>query len=556
MTSEEKLINSYEKARDELHKKMETASSGNMRRYYRNLIKELDKTINTLKKASADYAEKAVRSVYMQNAAAIVEQMAQQKQILRPPEAYRQLHSDAIYDLRREMQVQLEQGLEKAKQQTAQLLKDAAELAEKTARRSIGLETAQYKVDTVGTVSDMQQEVKRLLEETGILKVEFGSGKHKREMSVTNYAHLVARSVSIEVGNTARINQLTANGYDLVEIPTHYPTCEVCAILQDRVYSISGKDKRFPPLSKAIGEYKNIHPHCRHVIVGWVEEMHTAEEIEEAIKRSNREWTDPRSGEEKTFYNELQRKNRQARDLQAQYERYKKRLGNDAPKSIAAFKRIKNTNGEKWASLQAQYRSKSVDNSDKGRYNKYIELPSGINDIGGMADEIRDEIAKAIDKFNTEYDLGISSSDIKCVSFGKGNEKNPFRFYPHKFGYQYYPSLEINKDYYFEGSLDEFTKRIMRNYSKGTLSAKSVEDLIAHEIAHILTFKDCVSWEEFERTELTVHGKFVEGVSGYSDATRDGAETIAEGFVKIRNNEDVSEKVRELIEKYVERWRK
>ena len=96
----------------------------------------------------------------------------------------------------------------------------------------------------------------------------------------------------------------------------------------------------------------------------------------------------------------------------------------------------------------------------------------------------------------------------------------------------------------------------MRNYSKGTLSAKSVEDLIAHEIAHILTFKDCVSWEEFERTELTVHGKFVEGVSGYSDATRDGAETIAEGFVKIRNNEDVSEKVRELIEKYVERWRK
>ena len=357
MTAEEKLLKSYEKARAELQKKLDAAVSGNMRNYYRQLIKDLDKTIKALKNASADYAKAAVQIDYMQNAAEIFEQMTQQRQIMLPPEAFRQLHSDAIYDLRREMQTQLEQGLEKARQQTAQLIEDAAALARKTALRNLSLDAAQYKVDTVGTISDMQQEVKRLMEKAGILKVEVGSGKHKREMSITNYAHLVARSVSIEVGNTARINQLTANGYDLVEIPTHYPTCEICAILQDRVYSISGNDKRFPPLSKAIGEYKNIHPHCRHVIVGWVESMHTPEELEEAIKRSNREWTDPRTGEEKKFYNELQRKNRQARDLRSQYERYKERLGDDAPKSIAAFKRIKKAGGKRWDELQEKYRN-------------------------------------------------------------------------------------------------------------------------------------------------------------------------------------------------------
>ena len=556
MTAEEKLLKSYEKARAELQKKLETASSGNMRNYYRQLLKDLDKTIQKLKKASADYAKATVQSDYMQNAAGIFQQMTQQRQPMLPPEAFRQLHSDAIYDLRREMQTQLEQGLEKARQQTAQLIEDAATLARKTALRNISLDAAQHKVNTVGTISDMQQEVKRLMEKAGILKVEVGNGKHKREMSVTNYAHLVARSVSIEVGNTARINQLTANGYDLVEIPTHYPTCEICAILQDRVYSISGNDKRFPPLSKAIGVYKNIHPHCRHVIVGWVESMHTPEEVEEAIKRSNRAWTDPRTGEEKAFYNELQRKNRQARDLRSQYERYKERLGDDAPKSIVAFKRIKKAGGEKWENLQAQYRQASIDNSSNSKYNKYIELPSGVKEIGGMTNEIMDEISKALDKFNAEYELGISSSDIRCVSFGEGNENMPFRFSPQYRSYKYFPSLEINKDYYFEGSLDDFTKRIMDSYGRDILSSKSVEDLIAHEVAHILTFKDCITWEDFESAELIIRTKFVAGVSGYSNKSHDGAETIAEGFVRIRNNEAISEEVRKLIEQYVERWRK
>ena len=115
MTAEEKLLKSYEKARAELQKKLENASSGNMRNYYRQLLKDLDKTIQKLKKASTDYAKAAVQSEYMQNAAEIFQQITQQRQPMLPPEAFRQLHSDAIYDLRHEMQVQLEQGLEKAR---------------------------------------------------------------------------------------------------------------------------------------------------------------------------------------------------------------------------------------------------------------------------------------------------------------------------------------------------------------------------------------------------------------------------------------------------------
>lgn len=148
-----------------------------------------------------------------------------------------------------------------------------------------------------------------------------------------------------------------------MEIPSHYPTCEICSILQDRVYSISGNDKRFPPLSRAFSSgYKIIHPNCRHVVVAWIESMHTAQEIEDAIKRSTRSWVDARTGEEVKFYNDLQTKARRARDLRAQYERYKDRLGADAPKSLMAFKKLKNGGGDKWEELQSKYRHSLTQN--------------------------------------------------------------------------------------------------------------------------------------------------------------------------------------------------
>lgn len=365
MTSDEKLIKAYEKTKKELERKLKSSRAGTAKSYYRKLIKEIEESIRELQKSTAAYVNAAVPKDYMENADGIFEQLRQQGVITKPPDAFRQLHTDAIYDLRREVMTQIEQGIAKAKEQTEKLAAEAYETAQRAALRSMGLDAAQHKIDTVGTITDMQQELVKKLEETGILKVEVGSGEHKREMSITNYAHLVARSTSREVGNTARINQMSANGFDLVEIPPHYPTCEICAILQDRVYSISGEDKRFPPLSKAIGVYKNIHPHCRHVIVGWAEMMYTHEEIEEAIKKSNRPWTDPRSGKEKQFYNELQKKNRQARDLQYQYERYKKRLGSDAPKSLYAFKRIKKDE-EKFKKLKLDYtrRGKLIENPE------------------------------------------------------------------------------------------------------------------------------------------------------------------------------------------------
>ena len=357
MTESEKLITAYEKTRDKLTEKLKTAATASTKQYYKKMLEDIDNAIKELSGSASRYVGAAVPLEYLQNAQQIYSSVRAQGIQMQPPAAFKQQHSDAVADLRREVQSQLEKGVVKAQEQSAALAADTY----KATLRKIGLDAAQQKVDTVGTISDMQNDVKKRLEDEGILKVNVGSGEKAREMSITNYANLVARSTSREVGNTARINQLELNGFDLVEIPEHYPTCEICAILQNRIYSISGKDKRFPPLSRAFsGGYKNIHPHCRHVLVAWIESMHTPEEVEEAIKNSNRSWEDPRTGEEVKFYNDLQTKARCARDLRAQYERYKERLGEDAIKSFYSFKRIKKADGEKWAELQRIYKDKGI----------------------------------------------------------------------------------------------------------------------------------------------------------------------------------------------------
>ena len=46
------------------------------------------------------------------------------------------------------------------------------------------------------------------------------------------------------------------------------------------------------------------------------------------------------------------------------------------------------------------------------------------------------------------------------------------------------------------------------------------------------------------------------GLSKYNDSEKDGAETIAEGFVKKRNGEPIPKSVYNLVEEYVESHRR
>lgn len=386
----ENLIKIFHSARDQLLETIIKSNGVGTKVYANTVLKQLEKQLKRMEKHSAFY----VRSVIPQEYQAALDELYgyfnKNNLLMKPPQAFASLHNDAVHSIAREMQYQIGQGLEQAGRQVIRYVNDARD----NVLRQAGLELTGEKLASGGTVQQMRNNLIERLQSEGFMMVQYGEGKNARQVGVDSYASMVARSTTREAGNLARENQLVANGYDLVEMTEHYPTCGICATLQGRVYSISGKDKRFPPLSRAFSSgYRNIHPNCRHSVAPWIESMHTAHEISKAIDKSNRPFEDLRPEEEKALYNKQQVQNRQMRQDKYQYERYKARLGEDAPKSFHAFRKMKKAGGEKWAITQLDYRRRNelvnhpelaLPNADKVtaadvKFTKYLFNPENKN---------------------------------------------------------------------------------------------------------------------------------------------------------------------------------
>ncbi|MGN0615109.1 phage minor capsid protein [Ruminococcus flavefaciens] len=184
---------------------------------------------------------------------------------------------------------------------------------------------------------------------------------------------------------------------------------------------------------------------------------------------------------------------------------------------------------------------------------KNIVVQGGFDESKIISDDIKAEISRCIEKIQGEYNVKVdifSFEEIESV-------KVPFQFVPVDDNGKYKSKFVINKGFNWEENLDKLNERIYnKNYSKGILASQNTEDLIYHEMAHFMTFQECDDFYDYVSLERSVRRDFKAGISMYSDVTEDGAETIAEAFVRIKNNEAVSDNVKELVRIYVERWRK
>lgn len=331
--------------------------------YANTILKQLEKELESLQKVSNTFVETAVPVEYTAALNEIYDYFQSNQLLMKPPAAFAQLHNDAVYTVAREMQYQIQEGIAQAGRQVLRYVESSRD----EVLRAAGLAATGEKIASGSTVKQMRQNLIGKLQNQGFMTVQYGSGPNAYQVSLDTYASMVARSTTREAGNLARENQLTANGYDLMKMSSHYPTCPLCAQFQGRVYSISGKDKRFPPLSRAFQSgYKNIHPNCRHSVHPYIEGLQAPEEVQADVEQSNKPFIDSRDQNQIDLYNQQQGKNRQARQDLYQYERYKSRLGEDAPKSLMAFRRVKNAGGEKWSNIQTDYkrRSRLINNPD------------------------------------------------------------------------------------------------------------------------------------------------------------------------------------------------
>lgn len=348
------LIEIYREAQTRLAEIVTGNYGAGTRTYYNSVLKQLERLMKQLEAETGQYISTEIPRQYKKALDDTYAYFKRNNLQMKRPDMFSHIHSDAVSELANEMRYHINQGISIAGRRVMRYLDTARD----NALRQAGLRSAALKAAAGQTVADMQKDLMQRLANDGFLTVQYGTGKRAYQVGLDSYAAMVARSTTREAGNLARENQLTENGYDLLMMTEHYPTCEACAVLQGRVYSISGRDKRFPPLSRAFPSgYRNVHPNCRHVMTYWIEEMQSPEEIRAALARSNAPFTDNRSDEEIALYSKQQADSRRMRADRSQFERYRQRLGEDAPKSFHTFRRIKNADGQKWKEMQEKYRN-------------------------------------------------------------------------------------------------------------------------------------------------------------------------------------------------------
>lgn len=97
--------------------------------------------------------------------------------------------------------------------------------------------------------------------------------KAGKQWSTEAYVNMVTRTMSNSVANDIQFARMEEYGVDLVEISSHLGARPLCAPYQGNIYSKSGKDEKYPPLSStSYGEIAGIRGvNCGHVFYPFIE---------------------------------------------------------------------------------------------------------------------------------------------------------------------------------------------------------------------------------------------------------------------------------------------
>ncbi|MBQ8228519.1 MAG: hypothetical protein IJZ88_05840 [Clostridia bacterium] len=167
--------------------------------------------------------------------------------------------------------------------------------------------------------------------------------------------------------------------HDLVFTPSHNSTCGICSKYQNRVYSVSGRDKRFPKLPVEVIKTGKFHSGCRHRFFAFfyfegctIEDTVFDEDTGlyktisfDAIKYSNRPFIDTRDDYEKRLHQrylssphslldsyELQKSRYKSQWQSSQeYKLVEAVLPNIAPKTLTGYRRMKTGNTKNYQKI-------------------------------------------------------------------------------------------------------------------------------------------------------------------------------------------------------------
>jgi hypothetical protein len=137
--------------------------------------------------------------------------------------------------------------------------------------------------------------------------------KGNKRWTLTNYCAMSVRTTSSQSTNMGEL--FADEKHDLYYIVPHGGSCPLCKKYEGRVYSRSGNNPNYPPLSTVFNKidpngsddlsnrYFTIHPNCRHKIIKYYEKSHTKAKQSEMKIASNRPFELTRKQKEEVRFN-------------------------------------------------------------------------------------------------------------------------------------------------------------------------------------------------------------------------------------------------------------
>lgn len=240
--------------------------------------------------------------------------------------------------------------------------------AEADIYRRVGLEAVALQEAKGGGIRQAVPDFVERLRREGVTAFTDKAG---RDWSLHTYGSMICRTTARQAEVMAVLTRDPE--HDLYTIKGAGDPCGLCAAYQNRVYSKSGDDPDFPPLSDAFGKidpaggnaltntWLNIHPNCRCAVVPWTAAGRSAEEIERIKRfsdpRNNPYDLDPRSEEAIKAYRKKEAGRRRWLANYNQWERYRETLGDRVPKTFETFQKHKKANDDKYREWLREYRA-------------------------------------------------------------------------------------------------------------------------------------------------------------------------------------------------------
>lgn len=202
-----------------------------------------------------------------------------------------------------------------------------------------------------------QKTVKRVYDdflEKGLTSFTTVDGK---ELPLDFYAETVTRTKTSTARIKAHSETYKEAGVNLMEVVGASDPCPICGVYHNKVFSTDGQDERFPHVD--VENIFPLHPNCRCSVLPYVIEYEQDEDIQKKIEDSKDfdPTKDTRTEKQKKAYKDMQDARRKARQEMKDYDKIKGVLGDDAPKTLGAYRRMKHEKSKGYLKLQSKMRA-------------------------------------------------------------------------------------------------------------------------------------------------------------------------------------------------------